>query len=689
MLTKKFISILFTTCLLATPLFSQEKNNDIQSLIANIIEDITAASEDEINLDAIIEDLVFFSENPINLNATSSEELGRLVFLSDFQIISILEYIKTNGPLLTLYELQTIVSIDYADINKLLPFVTLTRSEKSGPKRSLFKYGKHDLIIRTRSQIETPEGFKPVPSDNPTASRYYGNKLGLYTRYSFSTRGGLQIGYVGEKDPGEEFFKGTNRNGFDHNSMYIQLSNRGKIKNLVVGDFNADFGQGLTMWTGSSFGKSTDPMNVRKRSKGISKSSSTNENQYLRGTGITLKLGLIELSVFGSFKKIDANIIDTLSDGNYLYSSRPNSGLHRVASEIKNKKTLGEFITGGNANISWKNLKAGITGSFVNLNGIMEPPSQPYQLFTPPLNNRTNLGIDLTYGIGNHLFFGEAATTLGYGSGIITGGLFRLHQLLSVSITGRYYQKDYSTYYTGALADGSSPSNENGILTGFRFFPYRNWQMAGYVDVFQSPWLRFGINAPSRGSDYLLETTYSPKSRLNFSIRYRLKQKEKNQVVVGSPTRWVVPYSQQALRFNLAYSPTREIQLRSRIEFSWYQEENLPLESGIMVYQDISYRSIKIPLVLTTRLALFETDSWNTRIYAYENDVLYYFSIPAYYSRGSRVYLLAQYSITPKIDIWFRVAQIFFANQTSLGSGLDKIEGSTRSDARIQIRLKF
>ncbi|PKP36346.1 MAG: hypothetical protein CVT98_08170, partial [Bacteroidetes bacterium HGW-Bacteroidetes-15] len=380
---------------------------------------------------------------------------------------------------------------------------------------------------------------------------------------------------------------------------------------------------------------------------------------------------------------------DSLIDGMALFTSRPISGLHRTPNEIKNKKTLGEFVTGGNISLSWKNLRAGVTGSLVNLEGIYDVPDQPYRYFEPPLENRTNFGIDINYGLGNHMLFGEAATTLGHGSGILSGGLFRIHPLLTLSILGRHYQKDFSTYCTGALSEGSSPANESGILTGIRFLPYRHWQVAGYVDVFQSSWLRFGINAPSRGRDYLLETTYSPQSRLSLMVRYRLKQKNKNQTVPDSPTQWVVPYTQQALRFHLAYNPTRTINLKSRIEFAWFEEENLPMEMGIMVYQDISYRPTSLPLSLTARFAIFETDSWNTRIYAYENDVLYYFSIPAYYSRGTRAYFLAQYSIGKKIDLWFRVAQTFFADQNQLGSGLDQIDGSTRSDVRIQVRLKF
>ncbi|MDX9846283.1 MAG: helix-hairpin-helix domain-containing protein [Tenuifilaceae bacterium] len=689
MIRKRLISTLMFFALGTTILCGQGRESDPQSIIANIIEDIVSASEDDVDLDALVEDLIFFFDNPININAATPEELERLIFLSDFQIQALLDYVKNQGAMKTIYELQFVMGFDFSDVNRLLPFVSVEYVDASTQKRPLLKYGRSDLIFRARSLLETQQGYTPLPIDNPNVTRYAGNKLGLYTRYTYSTRGGFQIGFVGETDPGEEFFRGSNPYGFDHYSAHMQISNQGKLKNLVVGDFNADFGQGLTLWSSASFGKSPDPMGVRKRARGIFRSSSTNENEFLHGAGATIDFGIIEFSAFGSYKMIDANIADTLIDGTYIFTSRPTSGLHRTPSEIANKKTLGEFVAGGNINLTWKRLKAGITGSVVNLEGAYEGSTQPYLFFEPPLVNRANIGFDFCYGLGNHLLFGEASTTAGHGSGLVSGGLFRVHSLLTLSVLGRYYEKDYSTYYTSAISDGSSPANESGVMIGFRFLPYRHWQIGGYVDAFQSSWLRFGINAPSRGRDYLMEATYSPRSRLNFMLRYRLKQKDKNQVVEGEPTRWVLPYTQQVLRFHMGYNPTREIQLRSRIEFSWYDEENLPQESGIMVYQDISYRPAKMPIILTARFAVFETDSWNTRIYAYENDVLYFFSIPAYYSRGSRAYLLAQYSIGRNLDLWFRIAQTFFVGQSSLGSGLDLIDGPTRTDARFQIRYKF
>ncbi len=676
--------------LLRVLLHGQVVQHDPQSIISDILENIVASSEeDEVDIESLSDDLIYLSENPISINSATRDELERLVFLSDFQITALLDHIEEHGEMVTIYELQFVTGFDYSDVNRLLPFITIGETVRQDRRYPLLKYGRHDMFIRVRSLIETQQGYTDPPEDNPDATRYEGDKLGLYTRYSYRTRSGFQAGFVSEKDPGEEFFYGSNPQGFDYYSAHVQIDEIGPVKTLVVGDFSADFGQGLTLWSSASFGKSPDPMGVRKRARGLRRYSSTNENEFLRGAGATVQIGKFDVTAFGSYKKIDANITDSLIDGEVQFTSQPVSGLHRTPNEISNKRALGEFVTGGNVSFSWKTLRAGVTGSFVNLQGTYDRPDQPYRYFEPPLQNRANVGVDYSLGLGNHLFFGELSTTLNHGSGLVSGGLFRLHPLLTMSMLGRYYERDYSTYYTNALAEGTSPSNETGFLTGFRFLPYRHWQLGGYVDFFKSSWLRFGVNAPSRGRDYLLEAIYSPRSRLNFTVRYKLKQKDKNQTLEGEQMQQVVPYNRQSVRFHLAYNPTRTIHLKSRIEYSWYEEENQPTESGMLVYQDVSYRPSEIPLVLTARLAIFETDSWDTRIYAYENDVLYYFSIPAYYSRGTRAYLLAKYSFGRRMDIWFRIAQTYFADQDQLGSGLAQIDGSTRSDVRFQVRLKF
>jgi hypothetical protein len=683
----KHLIVAFFIVLVAISTSAQIVTTDPQSIIADILEDISSASEEEVDLDGLAEDLIFLTENPINLNATSQTELSKLIFLSDFQIASLLDYVKTQGEMLSIYEIQMVYGFDFKDVQRLLPFVTIGPSDKKTAPR--LRYGRNDMFIRTKSLIETQKGYTPAPENDPLATRYKGDKMSLYTRYTFRTQRNFQAGFVAEKDAGEEFFRGSNPYGFDHYSFHAQLSDIGNLKTLVVGDFNAEFGQGLTLWTSASFGKSPDVMGYRKRGRGLIRSSSTNENQFLRGAGATVKYRNFYISAFGSYKKIDANISDSLIDGEVMFSSMPNSGLHRTPSEIKNKKTLGEMVVGGNVNTSWKNVRLGTTASLVNLQGVFEGSSQLYRQYEPPLNNRLNIGTDISFAIGNHLLYGEAATTIGHGAGIIAGGLFRLHPLLNVSILGRTYAKDYSPYYTSALSEGTGSANEDGMLFAFTLKPIKHWEISGYADYFSSSWLRYNVSAPSRGHEYLIQASYSPRSTTNFNLRYRYKQKEKNVTIDTTQVRWLLPYSNQSLRFHCAFSPSRIIELKSRIEFSWYNIEGSVTERGMLMYQDVSYRPQSIPLVLTARFAIFDTDGYNARIYAYENDVLYSFSIPAYYSQGTRFYIIGKYSIGKKVDLWLRYAQTYFTNTTSIGSGLDLINGPTRSDIRAQIRLRF
>jgi hypothetical protein len=116
---------------------------------------------------------------------------------------------------------------------------------------------------------------------------------------------------------------------------------------------------------------------------------------------------------------------------------------------------------------------------------------------------------------------------------------------------------------------------------------------------------------------------------------------------------------------------------------------NRETELGYMVLHDIVYQPLSKPVSFSFRYALFDTDGFNTRIYAYENDVLYSFSIPAYSEKGSRTYLTVKYNLTRKIDLWFRYAQFFYANRNSTGTGLTEVEGPIRSDFRIQARISF
>jgi len=121
-----------------------------------------------------------------------------------------------------------------------------------------------------------------------------------------------------------------------------------------------------------------------------------------------------------------------------------------------------------------------------------------------------------------------------------------------------------------------------------------------------------------------------------------------------------------------------------------YKKDEAKTKKGYLIYQDIVYNKIGSPLSVTLRYALFETDDYDSRIYAYENDVVGAYSIPAHYYKGSRFYIMLNYNLTRRIELWFRYSQTFYENQNTISEGaLTEISSNTRSEIKAQVRFKF
>ena len=129
----------------------------------------------------------------------------------------------------------------------------------------------------------------------------------------------------------------------------------------------------------------------------------------------------------------------------------------------------------------------------------------------------------------------------------------------------------------------------------------------------------------------------------------------------------------------------------NHLEVKNYRKEDAT-SKGYFLAQDI-YATIntfkRYPLRITLRYALFDTENYDSRIYSYENDMLYAFSIPAFYDQGTRLYVLLRYSLGKHFDLRFKYATTHYANRTEIGSGLNLIRGNRYSEAKVQVVCKF
>jgi hypothetical protein len=695
-MTKKSI-LLLSMLLIAWRLSSQDIYPEGNTVIEDLIENIARNSEEELDYTSLFSDLAFFLENPLNLNSASIEELEQLHFLTDFQIISLKKYIEDNGELLTIYELPLVYGYNEETARLIEPFVTVegaasrnVTTEQSG----FLKQIDNQLFIRFSKILQEQEGYKDVPDSVieffPNIC-YPGRSFKLYTRYSFEFNDRIRAGYTGEKDAGEEFFKGSNSHGFDFNSGYILIKNIWKLKELIIGDYHVGFGQGINTWSGLAFEKSPDVLNLRRKSQGISKYTSTDENVFFRGLAATFDLNRFELTGYVSSKKIDANIVekDSLNDDQLVFSSLQTSGIHALPSQVDDENAVRETIIGGNINCRFEHARIGLSATHYFFNGRLIEGDDPIDFFDFSGTKNTNVSFDYYTQLSKVSFFGEAGFSTNKGFAILNGAMIDLKPPLTFSVLHRFYQKDYQALFANAFSENTVTSNEHGLYIGIQAFPFSLWTFSGYVDAFSFPWLRYNTSSPSTGYDWLLQTDYHLINSLNAYLRITGNRKPIDVDGEGSGIDSTLSKMLTRVRFNFDYPVGELLSFQDRLELAFSKTQGESLLKGFLIYHDIIFKPVKVPASFIVRYAMFDTDGWDPRIYAYENDVLYSFSIPAYHDRGIRTYLNIRFTMNKHLDFWLKIADTYYPQKQTIGSGLEEISGKHRTDLRIQARIRF
>ncbi len=200
------------------------------------------------------------------------------------------------------------------------------------------------------------------------------------------------------------------------------------------------------------------------------------------------------------------------------------------------------------------------------------------------------------------------------------------------------------------------------------------------------------LGCDSEWMGHLLERNISsePPTASNESSKPTSNGKKKpNFSGNETPIDFLVPNEKTNLRLHVGWKVNRNLELRTRAEHVWWDEQKEENSRGFLIYQDILFKPIKLPFSFTARYAWFSTDDYDSRIYTYENDLIYNFSIPAYADHGSRYYINMRYDINRLITAEARIAQTAYRNRETISSGNEKIEGSKKTDVKIQIRLRF
>jgi len=311
-----------------------------------------------------------------------------------------------------------------------------------------------------------------------------------------------------------------------------------------------------------------------------------------------------------------------------------------------------------------------------------------YRRFRFSGDRLTNLSTDFTYRYKNFNTFGEFARSDNGGTALISGLLTSLGRNVDAAVVYRNYSQDYQVLNANAFSESTLPINERGIYFGLKFRAAKKITFSTYYDIWQHPWPRFQIDAPSHGKDFLFKVEYYERRKLSAYIQYRIEQKQRNGSDVNSKVDPLIPTILHRGRVHVSHTLNKNLRLRNRFEFSYFKLDDV-LTNGYMLYQDIIYKPSGGSYSFSARYAIFDTDGFNTRIYTFENDILYEFSIPFYADKGTRFYINWNQRFGRHLTFQLRYAKTYFQNRESISSGGQFIDGNQRSEIKALVKYKF
>lgn len=611
------------------------------------------------------------AEHPLDLNTATREDLERIPFLNAQQIEDIQAYVYQYHGMRTLGELSMIESLDFQRRQLLSYFVYLSPVSDNKPFPSLkeiLSKGRHTLLFTCKTPFYQRKG---------DINGYLGYPYKHSFRYNFHYHDYFQIGLIGAQDAGEPFFSNKNKFGYDHYSFYIQLRKLGKIRNLVLGRYKLSFGQGLVINNTLSFGKYATLSTLGRQTNGIRVYSSRSSINYLQGAAATIELAHnLDLTTFLSYRTIDATLTSNGDIKTIL-----NTGYHRTAKEMERKDNASQFTTGGNLNWRCDRLTLGLTALFTHFDKALDPNTDLYyRRYAPSGNDFWNVGINYSYMRKRWSLAGETATCNGGTLATINNISVQVKSNLSLLAMQRYYRYDYTGLFARSFAEGGKIQNESGLLLGTNWEVKHGLSLIAYTDYSYFSHPRFGSHTASRTWDNVLNIYYTHKV-WSLCAGYKLKLREKDDF---NKTALINEITQRG-RLTLSYKAKTWV---SKTQFDISACHYLNNSIGYMASENVTW----IPnsrLQLTALLGYFHTDDFSSRIYIYERRPLYSFSFPSFYGIGLHYALFARADLSSNLALILQSSTTSYFDRDKISSGLQQINGSTKSDLELQIRWKF
>ncbi len=626
---------LIITLHLVSPLLCQEENQAFRESVEEIL-----ALTDETDQATLLEELAELKDSPVNINRGDNKEISRLFFLTEFQVLVLADHVRKNGDVVTLYELALLPAFDRNTVMLMAPYVSLEPMAESGAKG----YGRTTVTLTASTRFSSGE------------SESAGIRSLLRMTHD---QGRFSIGLTAENDPDEQF---TFRNapGVDFLSGYIEFQGNGFIDRVIAGDFALKIGEGMVFnsnrWMGSWL---SSPSFMSGRSSAMPYRSAE-ENNFFRG--ISIIMGNINTGavLFASSNMIDARPIYNADSTAAGVSNLVSGGLHVSESQLVTRNSLTESVAGIHVTMGAEKIRGGVTSSVTWFSLPFRPDNaSPENIHAFEGNRVLNFAIDFKAGTGPVLFFSEAALSMP-GSWAATAGLrAKPAGTITFNLLARHFSPDYHSFHSGAFRAGSGPGNETGIAASVHLEIVRHLFVTAAADHYRIPWPRYRSSSPSYGSRMELKGEYQPQDNLSLRLSYTASSREYDSAT-WTGTAVSVTHTRRQLSFAFACNPAAGFHLTTRATAAFVAPSE---EKGYLLCQDFSFTFRNVPLRLWFRYALCSSGGWDSRLYAWENDLLSSFSVPAFYGEMTRSFIMLSWKPADRVETRLKYALTDSANE--------------------------
>ena len=648
---KLLIIVLGAEAMLIPGLHGGEKSDSLRNALQVEYERTLEFGSEEGSVRPLLDVLDGMQEDPLDLNGATAAELEQIPSLSPLIAFRIVSQ-RTVEPFQKVEDLSKVEGLTPEILRAIDPFVTVRR-------KALFAAGEaRHVHIRTRAARSS------IGRSDASNGPYSGSPDKLYSKI-VARIGGLQsndpaeiheaqlgntsllLGLVTEKDPGE-------RNYLDFVSGHFCATIPSISARFVLGDFLLESGQGLVFSRPMGFSKGSEATaNVARNGGGVRPSLSSDQGWYFRGAAANIEFSACLISLFCSIKPFDAGI-----DSGGVVTRFDVDGLHRTEAEMEGRNKVTEKAYGARIGLNLaEGLTIGASGILTTFDKLVSLPG-PFGFHG---DRCSVVGLDASYTQSSMRIFAEVAQDYNMARSGVFGMLLSPRAGASLALLARFYPSDFKSLHgSGFSENGSNNENESGVYCGLSYRPCSWLSLSAYYDQFMFPWRTTRALFPSNGNEVLVRAEMNPDRRMNLELRLRHKEKPASNLAIspfGLSHKCDDIRGQRNYRATLTVGSSGSLLWRSRIEVV---EVRYPArwsrETGMLAYQDFSFVPLQ-RLSVTIRAIAFDTDTYDSRVYEFEEELPGTYQNPALYGKGLRWYIIGRYDYARRISLSLKYSQ--------------------------------